>query len=148
MAPDERYARRYDWREIRAAYEGGLSFRECRRRFGFSPYAWYDAVKRGDVVPRPAEMPLEELLVLGRRTGRHHLKLRLLKAGVKEHRCEECGITGWRGEPLSMALHHVNGDGRDNRLENLRFLCPNCHSQTPNYGGRNGHRRKPAAENA
>jgi predicted HNH restriction endonuclease len=40
-----------------------------------------------------------------------------------------------------MALHHVNGQGNDNRLVNLRFLCPNCHSQTPNYGGRNGHRR-------
>jgi hypothetical protein len=43
--------------------------------------------------------------------------------------------------PLSMALHHVNGDGSDNRLENIKFLCPNCHAQTSNYGGRNGHRR-------
>jgi 5-methylcytosine-specific restriction endonuclease McrA len=43
---------------------------------------------------------------------------------------------------MSMALHHVNGDGQDNRLENLRFLCPNCHAQTPNYGGRGGHRKK------
>ena len=45
------------------------------------------------------------------------------------------------GNALNMALHHVNGDGNDNRLVNLRFLCPNCHSQTPTYGGRNGHRR-------
>jgi 5-methylcytosine-specific restriction endonuclease McrA len=36
-----------------------------------------------------------------------------------------------------MALHHINGDGRDNRLENLQFLCPNCHSQTENFAGRN-----------
>jgi 5-methylcytosine-specific restriction endonuclease McrA len=41
-----------------------------------------------------------------------------------------------------MQLHHVNGDGLDNRLENLELLCANCHSQTETYGGRNGHRRK------
>ncbi len=77
----------------------------------------------------------------GRRTSRHHLKQRLVKAGLKQNRCEECGIDSWSGRGLNMALHHVNGDGLDNRLENIRFLCPNCHSQTPNYGGRNGHRR-------
>ncbi|MGZ5312302.1 MAG: HNH endonuclease [Solirubrobacterales bacterium] len=43
--------------------------------------------------------------------------------------------------PLSLHVHHRNGDGTDNRLENLQFLCPNCHSQTDTYGGRNGHRR-------
>ena len=44
-------------------------------------------------------------------------------------------------EPLNAQLHHKNGDGTDNRLENVEFLCPNCHSQTDTYGGRNGHRR-------
>ena len=47
----------------------------------------------------------------------------------------------WRGKPLNAQLHHKNGDGADNRLENVAFLCPNCHSQTDTYGGRNGHRR-------
>ncbi len=40
-----------------------------------------------------------------------------------------------------MQLHHINGDGGDNRLQNIVFLCANCHSQTDTYGGRNGHRR-------
>lgn len=94
-------------------------------------------------MPRPRARPLEAYLVKGReRTNRSHLKLRLLAAGLKENRCERCGIEDWRGQPLSMALHHVNGDGKDNRLENIVFLCPNCHAQTPNYGGRNGHRRR------
>jgi 5-methylcytosine-specific restriction endonuclease McrA len=86
--------------------------------------------------------------VAGPKRGRYNLKLRLINAGLKENRCEECGISEWMGSPLSMALHHVNGDGRDNRLENIRFLCPNCHAQTPNYGGRNGHRRRPLVADA
>jgi Winged helix-turn-helix DNA-binding len=141
LPPDERFARRYDWTEIRAAYDAGLSLRQCRARFGFTAKSWYDAVARGDIVPRPTATPIEQLFVAGPRRNRHHLKWRLLRAGIKENRCEDCGLTEWRGKPLSMALHHVNGDGTDNRLVNIKFLCPNCHAQTPNYGGRNGHRR-------
>ncbi len=143
---DSKYARRYDWEAIRTAYNGGLSMSECMDRFGFSKYAWYDAIRRGDIVPRPVTMPLNVLLVKGRpQTNRTHLKSRLLRAGLKANRCELCGITEWRGKPLSMQLHHLNGDGSDNRLENLQLLCGNCHSQTDTYGGRNGHRRRARA---
>lgn len=141
VAADERFARRYDWNAIREAYDSGLTVRECMARFGFSTWAWHDAAKRGKVKPRPQSMPIEELLVVGRKTSRHHLKRRLLKEGMKENRCEECGIATWRGKPLSVQFHHINGDGSDNRLENIIFLCPNCHSQTDTYGGRNGHRK-------
>jgi len=94
-------------------------------------------------------MPLVELLVAGTKRGRYNLKARLIRAGLKENRCERCGIAKWLGMPLNMHLHHINGDGMDDRLENLELLCAKCHSQTPNYGGRNGHRRKlgaPAAK--
>ncbi len=80
-------------------------------------------------------MPLEKLLAAPRQRG--HLKRRLIALGLREDRCEICGISAWRGEPLSLALHHVNGDGHDNRLEHLQLLCPNCHSQTENFAGRN-----------
>jgi hypothetical protein len=139
---DKRFARRYDWVEIQGEVDSGSSMRDCMSKFGFSRDAWGKAVKRGDLVPNEWVIPLQELLVDGTRRSRGHIKLRLLGAGLKENRCEECGIREWRDKSLNMALHHVNGDGNDNRLENIKFLCPNCHAQTPNYGGRNGRRRR------
>jgi hypothetical protein len=138
---DQRAARRYDWAAIQAAHDSGLSPRECCARFGCSRSAWREAVRTGRLRARSHVIPIEELLVAGRRCNRDHLKRRLLKSGLKDERCEECGLTEWRGQPLRIALHHVNGDGYDNRLENLAFLCPNCHSQTPTFSGRNGHLR-------
>ncbi len=139
---DERYARRYDWSAIGSEYRDGATMAELQEQHGFSRFAWYEAVRRGEVALRPWVMSMDELLVVGRRTSRSHLKGRLLRSGLKDERCERCGITHWQGERLSMHLHHLNGDGLDNRLENLELLCANCHSLTDTYGGRNGHRRK------
>jgi hypothetical protein len=145
VSPDERFARRYNWAEVQAEYDSGLSVRQCAARFGFSLASWHKAVARGDIVPRPVAMPIEELLVAGRRqTGRNHLKLRLIAEGLKENACEECGLDHWLGDPIAMQLHHRNGDKHDNTLENLQLLCPNCHSLTGNWGGRNKGKSGPA----
>jgi DNA-binding CsgD family transcriptional regulator len=138
---DARAARRYDWDAIQAAHDEGLSARECCRRFGCSLSAWHNAVKTGKLRARSHLIPIEELLSKDRRCNRGHLRTRILKAGLKEERCETCGLSEWRGNPLRVTLHHLNGDAYDNRIENLVFLCPNCHSQTPNFSGRNGHLR-------
>lgn len=58
------------------------------------------------------------------------------------HQCENCKITEWCGKPAPIQLDHVNGDSDDNRKENLRLLCPNCHAQTDTYCGKNQKRRK------
>jgi len=139
---DPKFNRRYDWSEVQRFYDAGHSITECQERFGFARKSFYDAVKRGDVATRSQAAPLETYLVRGRAVGRDHLKGRLLRARLKTDRCESCGISEWRGARLSMALHHINGDGKDNRLENLMLLCPNCHAQTPNFSGRNRRLRR------
>jgi hypothetical protein len=134
---DAKFNRRYDWAEVQRFYDLGHTISECELRFGFARKTFMDAVKRGDLLTRPPGAPIETYLVSGRRTNRTHLKQRLIAEGLRKNCCERCGIESWRGEPLSMALHHINGDGLDNRLENLALLCPNCHAQTPNFSGRN-----------
>lgn len=61
----------------------------------------------------------------------------LIRSGLKENKCECCGITDWNGKHITLQLHHRNGNPRDNAFENLEVLCPNCHSQTDNYGSKN-----------
>lgn len=67
------------------------------------------------------------------------LKIRLIREGLKECKCERCGRTEWEGEQIPLQLHHINGNRSDNRIENLQILCPNCHALTDNYCGRNIH---------
>jgi 5-methylcytosine-specific restriction endonuclease McrA len=128
--------RRYDWAAVQAYYDLGHSISECQRRFGFARCSFTAAVRRGEIVSRPQAMPITQLLST-RTRNRTHVKARLLRAGLLENRCAKCGLTEWQGAPIPLELHHVNGDGRDNRLENLTILCPNCHAQTGSWGGRN-----------
>lgn len=89
-------------------------------------------------IGRP-RVPLEKILVRSSNFQSFKLKKRLFVAGLKSARCERCGwAEKTTGGYLPLELDHINGDHHDNRLENLRVLCPNCHSLTDNHRGRSG----------
>lgn len=75
----------------------------------------------------------EYLVIDGPDIASSKLRSKLVSSGLKEEKCEICGITEWLGKPLMFQLDHINGNRRDDRFENLRILCPNCHTQTPTY---------------
>lgn len=72
------------------------------------------------------------------KTSRAVIRRLVLRGNIIEYKCVKCKNTGdWQEEKLSLHLEHINGVNDDNRIENLCFLCPNCHSQTTSYAGRN-----------
>jgi hypothetical protein len=83
-----------------------------------------------------SELTNEEIFCVNS-IDRKHIKNRILRDNLIEYKCQRCGITVWEGEKLSLHLDHINGVNNDNRLENLRFLCPNCHSLTDTYCAKN-----------
>jgi hypothetical protein len=136
---------RYSEDEARAAVTASLSWAETLRRLGmcasggaqevlkkyaqlwgistdhFDPYA---AVRGSGKQRRRA---LDEILVEQSSFARNHLKERLYDAGLKQPECELCGQDElWQGRVMGMILDHINGVSNDNRLENLRIVCPNC----------------------
>lgn len=111
----------------------------------------YRAIKLGIYAPNPhhkgrtfidgrkGSTPLSEIL-----EGKHptfktkRIKERLLQEGLIEEKCTKCGVgDDWQDERLVLELDHINGVRDDHRFKNLRLLCPNCHSQTPTFRGRN-----------
>jgi 5-methylcytosine-specific restriction endonuclease McrA len=76
----------------------------------------------------------------------HHLKERLIEENILKNECSECKLTNWRETPISLQLDHINGIRSDNRIENLRLLCPNCHSQCPTYAGKNKRKKENGTE--
>lgn len=86
---------------------------------------------------RVKRRPILEMFTKDCEIARHHIKRRIIKDNLIPYECAKCKNKGeWDNKPLSLQLEHKNGVNNDNRLENLEFLCPNCHSQTDSYAGK------------
>ena len=87
--------------------------------------------------------PLTSMLCLNSKTDRGYLKKRLLREGIIKNECSICGLNKtWNGKDIIMILDHSNGVSNDNRIENLRMVCPNCNSQLDTHCGKNNKRKR------
>lgn len=152
---------RFTESSLRRAVAASTNWTELLRALGYCPTGnnprtvkWYVAewgidtshfdpdLARHRGIRRPPR-PLAEVLVRNSTYNRGSLKQRLYAEGLKERRCEMCGQgEEWRGERIALILDHVNGVRDDNRLENLRIVCPNCAATLPTHCGR-GIRKPP-----
>jgi transposase len=148
--------------QLREAIAASVSLADAIRRIGLRPsggnhvtvrrYAerWripIEHLRIGGTYPRGGRKPtpLEEVLVRGSTYHRAGLKRRLYETSLKTPLCELCGQSEeWRGSRMALILDHVNGDATDNRLANLRIVCPNCNATLATHCGRNKPRGRPA----
>jgi len=143
---------RYSEQELRELVPAVTSLTEILRHFGLRPAGGNHKLLRrwldewgistdhfiGTPSPRPREpIALEDVLVPGSTYQRSQLKQRLYDTGLKSRSCELCGQgEDWRGRRMALILDHINGVADDNRLENLRIVCPNCAATLDTHCGR------------
>lgn len=134
---------RYSWGEVQRVYDAGLSKGDLVERFRITKSSLQRAVAAGRFrlrqedrnIRRSAEQYAKSQI--GNKGARGKIRAKILEDDALPYVCAECGIDTWRQRPLTLRLDHVNGDPGDHRMENMRFLCPNCDSQQDTYCYRN-----------
>lgn len=148
--------------QMREAVKSSLSIREVLSKLNLAPtggnykqfYKYIEELSidishftgqgwsRGKKINSGYKIPLPDILVSHSIFKTSHLRKRLIKEKIFEHKCFRCNNTEWQDNPIPLELEHINGINTDNRIENLCLLCPNCHALTSTYRGKNKNRSK------
>lgn len=125
-------------------YNNGITLHEAAAELSMSVVSLWRRAKNINLkwskIKRQSVKKIDLLEIL---EGKHpsyqtfKLRNRLIAEGIKTNTCEICNITEWNGSKLSMQLDHIDGNSHNHLLSNLRMICPNCHSQTETYCGKN-----------
>lgn len=129
---------------VHFGYKGTSSYQTLRKRFKYDniDISHFEESRKKLISANSKKFnpgsSLESILVKNSYYDPQTLKKRLFNESLLEEKCYSCKIGPfWNGQTLTLQLDHINGDNNDNRLSNLRVLCPNCHTQTSTYGGKN-----------
>ena len=144
------YFDQYTTEEIAQIVKQSTSLKDFARKIGYSHSPSGDTIKMLTkklenfdtshfvISSTRKDLNDEEILIKDSTVDQKVLRARYLKNKYTDYKCSICGqLPVWQGKDLTLILDHINGKHMDHRIENLRFLCPNCHSQTETFSGKN-----------